>query len=190
MEKPQDFLVVVDMQVDFVSGALGTPEARAIVPAVCAKIRAWPGRLALTMDTHGADYLKTQEGHYLPIEHCVKDQPGWQLVPEIAAELAKRRTDLAASPASLSSEQRFAKRTFGSVELAQYLTTEHARQPIDVIELVGLCTDLCVISNALLLKAYLPEVPLRVDASCCAGATPKGHQTALAALKVCQVEVF
>ena len=135
-------LVVVDMQNDFITGSLGTPEAQAIVPKVVEKIQEFGGTVLYTQDTHGADYLQTQEGRNLPVEHCIEGEDGWNFAPDL-----------------------------------------------EEIQLVGLCTDICVISNALLLKAFLPEVKLTVDASCCAGVTPESHQRALEAMKACQIEV-
>lgn len=166
-------LIVVDMQRDFIDGALGTPEAVAIVPAVIRKIdsrlrEGW--QVIYTQDTHSEDYLHTQEGRHLPVAHCVKHTPGW----EIPENLRREGCRVVEKP------------TFGSCELAEMLA---AGPTPECVELVGLCTDICVISNALLLKARLPEVPLSVDASCCAGVTPESHRNALAALKMCQVEV-
>lgn len=166
-------LIVVDMQRDFIDGALGTPEAVAIVPAVIRKIdlrlhEGW--QVIYTQDTHTEDYLHTREGRHLPVVHCVKHTPGWE-IPE-----ALRREGC------LTVE----KPTFGSCELAEMLASDPAPE---CIELVGLCTDICVISNALLLKARMPEVPISVDASCCAGVTPESHRNALSAMKMCQVEV-
>ncbi len=171
----QDVLIVVDMQVDFVSGALGTKEAQAVLPHVVDKVKSFSGKLVFTRDTHSPDYLTTQEGTMLPIAHCIKDTEGWQLAGELK-ELAKGQ-DIIDKPA------------FGSLELAEHIKTLHQQQPINRITLVGLCTDICVLSNALILKAALPEVSVHVDAACCAGASPEGHETALKALKPCQVVV-
>ena len=168
-------LVVVDLQNDFVTGALGTQEAQAIVPRVCEKIRNFPGPVYYTQDTHGEDYLQTQEGKYLPVEHCIRGTWGWQLEPRVEA---------------LRDSTPIEKPTFGSKGLADVLKARHTYEgPLEEIQLVGLCTDICVISNALLLKAYLPEVKITVDASCCAGVTPESHQRALEAMKACQVEI-
>lgn len=170
-------LVVVDMQKDFIDGALGTREAQAIVPAVKNRIAEFDGRVWFTRDTHTAGYLKTQEGAKLPVEHCICGAAGWQLETSIAA-LAKGCGGMI-----------FDKPAFGSVELACRLAAENAKDPIEKITLVGLCTDICVISNALLLKAFLPETPIAVDASCCAGVTPQSHLTALSAMKMCQITI-
>lgn len=168
-------LVVVDMQNDFITGSLGTPEAQAIVPKVVEKIQGFGGTVLYTQDTHGADYLQTQEGRNLPVEHCLKGTWGWQLEPRV--EAVRDSTPIE-------------KPTFGSKGLAEVLKAWHTYEgPLEEIQLVGLCTDICVISNALLLKAFLPEVKLTVDASCCAGVTPESHQRALEAMKACQIEV-
>jgi nicotinamidase-related amidase len=168
-------LIVVDMQNDFIDGALGTPEAVAIVPNVVEKIKNFDGRVIATRDTHGEDYLNTQEGKYLPVEHCIRGTKGWEIRPEIQALISETPVD---------------KETFGSTGLGQVLKAYHQyEQPIESITLVGLCTDICVISNAMLLKAFLPEVPILVDASCCAGVTPESHTRALEAMKACQIQI-
>ena len=167
-------LVVVDMQTDFVDGALGTKEAVAILPRVIDKIKEFDGMVMATRDTHEKDYLQTAEGKKLPVEHCIKDTVGWQLHPQIAPLITQPPVD---------------KPTFGSVELAHKLAAMHDETPISSIELVGLCTDICVISNALLLKATLPEVPISVDATCCAGVSPESHSQALGAMKLCQIDI-
>jgi nicotinamidase-related amidase len=175
------YLIVVDMQRDFIDGSLGTPEAISIVPAVVRKIEAHLASgedpVIFTCDTHGRDYLDTAEGRSLPVEHCIEGEDGWALHPQIET-LAKRAGGML-----------FKKPTFASKELAAYLADANAREPIDSIELVGLCTDICVISNALLIKAFLPEVPIRVDSSCCAGITPESHENALASMRICQIEI-
>ena len=170
----QKILLVIDMQNDFIDGALGTPEAVAIVDKVAEKIRIFPGRVIFTRDTHGEDYMQTQEGGKLPVPHCIKGSLGWQ----IREELEKLRTEPAVD-----------KPTFGSRELGELLLKADGEEKIESITLVGLCTDICVISNALLAKAFLPEVPVIVDASCCAGVTPESHRNALNAMKMCQIQV-
>jgi len=166
-------LIVIDMQNDFIDGALGTPEALAMVPAAAERIRAWEGAKAATMDTHGEDYLSTQEGRILPVEHCIRGTEGWQLRPEIAEALGDAPI--------------FEKPAFGSVALAEYL---RSLPDLEEVLLLGLCTDICVVSNALLLKAFLPETPVSVDAACCAGVTPERHEAALATMRACQVRVI
>ena len=168
-------LIVIDMQNDFIDGALGTPEAAAIVPAVKEKIRSYaPEEVFATMDTHGADYMSTQEGHMLPVEHCIKGTFGWQLQPELA-ELIRE-------------DQIFEKPTFGSTELAAAVKRMSLEDELE-IEIVGLCTDICVVSNALMLKAYMPEVRISCDPACCAGVTPEKHEAALETMRSCQIAV-
>lgn len=174
-----NILVVVDMQKDFIDGSLGTKEAVAIVPDVVEKIRKFDGKVIATRDTHAEDYLESAEGTHLPVVHCVKDTPGWQINGEVEEALSSRQ------------EVRIIdKPTFGSVELGEYVKQlNDTAEPVEKITLVGLCTDICVISNALLLKAYLPEVPIEVDLSCCAGVTPQSHEQAAEAMKMCQIEI-
>ena len=170
----KNYLIVVDMQNDFIDGALGTKEAEAIVDRVAEKIRGFDGDVIFTRDTHGVDYLDTQEGARLPVVHCVCGTAGWQI-----------REGLEAIRPALVID----KPTFGSTELGVLLAQREIEEKIARITLVGLCTDICVISNALLLKAFLPETPIAVDASCCAGVTPESHRNALAAMKMCQITV-
>ncbi len=171
-----EILAVIDMQNDFINGSLGTKEAQAVLPKVVEKIKSFPGRVLFTKDTHDENYLHTQEGKLLPIPHCIKGTAGWELHPDI--EAVRRETPIE-------------KNTFGSTGLAQVLKAQHLDKggPIEKITLVGLCTDVCVISNALLLKAFLPETVIEVDASCCAGVTPKAHECALEAMKACQIQI-
>lgn len=170
------FLIVVDMQKDFVDGALGSPEAQAIVPGVMDKILGFDGRIFATLDTHTANYLETAEGRKLPVPHCVKGTPGWMLDDGVAAALEQKGY----TPVE--------KLTFGSVLLPRLLYQEAAGEPFTV-ELVGLCTDICVVSNALLLKANFPEMEIAVDSACCAGVTPQTHEAALATMRCCQIDV-
>ena len=164
-------LVVVDMQNDFIDGALGTPEAVSIVPYVRQVIESFDGKVFFTRDTHFADYMDTQEGKNLPVPHCIKDTDGWRIRRELDA--------LRKTPA-------IDKITFGSKDLVDILKGEPS---IESITFVGLCTDICVISNVMLTKAFFPEIPLIVDAKACAGVTPESHQNALAAMKMCQVRI-
>lgn len=163
------YLVVVDMQNDFIDGSLGTPEAQAILPKVIEKIKNFKGAVVYTRDTHDEDYLETLEGKNLPVEHCIRETAGWKLIPKLRPLTADTKI--------------IQKPTFGSTQLS-YLV---AIGDYEEIELIGLCTDVCVISNALLLKATVPETPITVDASCCAGVTPQSHKTALDAMKMCQI---
>lgn len=168
-------LVVIDMQNDFIHGALGTAEAVAILPHVVQRIQTFQGQVIATRDTHGPNYLDTAEGRALPIPHCIQGTDGWQLHPDIAALISAPPID---------------KPTFGSLDLVQHLIAQHQIVPIRSITLVGLCTDICVISNAMLIKAALPEVPVLVDPSCCAGVSPASHTRALEAMAACQVQIL
>ena len=171
------FLIVVDMQKDFVDGALGTPEAQAIVPAAVKKIKGFDGRLFVTFDTHFEDYMETAEGKKLPVPHCIRDSHGWELVTDIAGALVGKEWAMVE------------KFTFASTALPGMLSIAAEGEAFDV-ELIGLCTDICVVSNALLLKAYFPEAPIRVDSACCAGVTPEKHQAALETMRSCQIDVI
>ena len=168
-------LIVVDMQNDFIDKALGTKEAVAIVDNVAGKIKEFDGRVIFTRDTHHDNYMETQEGRNLPVKHCIEGSEGWQIS--------------SALPVS-DDAVIFDKSTFGSKELGMYLEDLAKKESIDEIEVVGLCTDICVISNALLIKAFLPEVKVTVDSSCCAGVTPQSHSNALEAMKCCQINVI
>ena len=170
----QDILIVVDMQNDFIDGALGTAEAVAIVPKVVEKVRGFKGTVIFTRDTHDENYMQTQEGRNLPVPHCIKGSQGWEVCPALEP-LRKGLT--------------IDKPTFGSAELGRLLLELDAKEPVGSITLVGLCTDICVISNAMIAKAFLPEVPVTVDAACCAGVTPESHRNALNAMKMCQVRI-
>ena len=166
-------LVVVDMQNDFIDGALGTPEAQAIVPNVIEKINKYKAdreAIVYTADTHGEDYLNTIEGKKLPYPHCIKGTEGWA-IPE----------------AILQNGKVFEKKTFGCTVLHDYIRTNFYN--LESIEVIGLCTDICVISNVMLLKAYFPNTPITVDSSCCAGVNPESHTRALEAMKMCHIEV-
>ena len=168
----KEVLVVVDMQKDFIDGALGTKEAEAIVENVAEKIRSFEGEVIFTRDTHEEDYLQTQEGRKLPVPHCIRDSEGWKIDSRLEEFCSRDR-------------KVFDKPTFGSVELAEYLR----RRAPDKITLIGLCTDICVISNAIMLKAFLTETEIAVVESCCAGVTPESHANALAAMKMCHISV-
>lgn len=171
-------LIVVDMQNDFVDGALGTKEAKAIVSHVVDKVSSFEGTVLFTQDTHQKDYLHTQEGRNLPVPHCIKDTPGWDLIPPLKIWQEERGAKV------------FEKYTFGSWELGVYLKELHATNPITSIEFVGICTDICVVSNALLVKAALPEVPILVDSRGAAGVTPDTHKAALETMRSCQITVL
>ena len=164
-------LVVVDMQNDFIDGTLGTPEAVKIVPYVKNLIAHFDGKVFFTRDTHFDDYPDTQEGKNLPVKHCIQGTSGWQIHPELE---------------TLRKTEPIDKVTFGSSALPKILEAEKPES----ITFVGLCTDICVISNVMITKAFLPEVPVIVDAAGCAGVTPESHKNALAAMKMCQVSVI
>lgn len=170
----QNVLVVVDMQNDFIDGALGTKEAVSIVPKVKEKIENFDGVVLYTRDTHTHEYMSTQEGQNLPVPHCIKGTEGWQIRKELEV--------LRKTPA-------IDKVTFGSSFLPEKLLAMNAVEPIASVTFVGLCTDICVISNVMVTKTFLPEVPVIVDAACCAGVTPETHKNALNAMKVCQVKI-
>ena len=168
-------LIVIDMQNDFIDAALGTKEAVSIVENVKEKIRSFPVEdVIATMDTHGEDYMQTQEGKNLPVMHCIGGTDGWKIRPDIAELLTGAKI--------------YEKPTFGSTALAADLKELSEKEEIE-LELVGLCTDICVVSNALLLKAAMPEVKISVDAACCAGVTPQKHLAALETMRSCQIEV-
>ncbi|MBE7016519.1 MAG: cysteine hydrolase [Ruminococcaceae bacterium] len=169
-------LIVVDMQKDFVDGALGTKEAVAIVDNVVRKIEGFDGDIIVTYDTHSENYMETQEGKNLPVPHCIKGTDGWMLDAEVQKAIDKKNCKIIEKP------------TFGSVELPCYIKENYLPEDIE-IELIGLCTDICVVSNALLLKANFLETKVSVDASCCAGVTPESHLAALTTMKMCQVKV-
>ena len=167
----RDVLVVVDMQNDFITDSLGTAEAVAIVPAVKEKIEGFSGRVIFTRDTHGEDYLSSREGGMLPIEHCIRGTKGW----EICGELAPFAEEIVDKP------------TFTSPELGEMLVKMDQEEGIGEITVIGLCTDVCVISISMTLRGFLPETPIHVTERCCAGVTPEGHKTALAAMANAQV---
>lgn len=173
----RDILIVIDMQNDFINGALGTEEAQAISAAVVKKVQEFNGEIFFTRDTHNSEYLNTQEGKLLPVPHCIKGSDGWEL----------------AAPLKQIQEEKgfpvYDKHTFGCEALAADLKAMHRESPITSVELIGVCTDICVVSNALLIKAALTEVPVYVDSSCCAGVTPQKHEAALETMRSCQVYV-
>lgn len=170
-------LVVIDMQKDFVDGALGTPEAESIVGNVVEKIEGFDGDIIVTYDTHYENYAQTREGRKLPVPHCIKGTDGWRPDARIQAALDKRIY------------KAIEKNTFGAAGLPRYIMENYDPGDIE-FELVGLCTDICVVSNALLLKAAFAEADISVDASCCAGVTPDTHKAALETMKMCQIDVI
>ncbi len=171
------FLVVVDMQKDFVDGALGSVDAVAIVPGVVEKIKSFDGEIFITLDTHFDNYPETAEGRKLPVPHCIKGTEGWKLDKNVTCALSDREYTAVEKP------------TFGSLELPRLIEASADGDDFS-IEIIGLCTDICVVSNALVLKANFPEIPISVDSACCAGVTPQAHEAALATMRSCQIDVI
>ena len=169
------YLVVVDMQNDFVTGVLGSEEAKKIVPYVALKVANFSGDVIFTRDSHDEDYLASEEAKRLPICHCVRGSEGWEVVPELLPYLEGSAV--------------IDKPSFGSLELADYLRKKHEESPIDEVEVIGVCTDICVVSNVILLKATLPEVRILVDAKGCAGTSTSNHEAALQVMRCCHVDV-
>ena len=170
-------LIVVDMQTGFIDGSLGSADAAAITPNAVRLIQEWQGDIIATLDTHGEQYLDTAEGKKLPVPHCIKGSAGWALHPLIQEALAGKCYDTVEKP------------TFGSVALPDCIRALAGDEPFS-LTLIGLCTDICVVSNALLLKANFPEVPIAVDAACCAGVSPQTHEAALRTMLCCQIDVL
>lgn len=168
-------LIVVDMQNDFVTGTLGTKEAKEMLPRLVAKLEKVVAEkshdIIFTQDTHKEDYLQTQEGKNLPVVHCIKGTEGWEIVPELQKFIPAAKIVVE-------------KKSFGSTRLPSLL------KPYEEVEFVGVCTDICVVSNALLLKAFYPEQKVSVDAECCAGVTPESHKEALDVMKNCQCKIY
>lgn len=178
-------LVVVDAQVDFVSGVLGSPEAKAAVPAVVETIDNFDGKIYATLDTHSRDYMETSEGKHLPVPHCIRYTPGWALEGDIAAALYRKTQGFTA----------IEKCTFGTETLPRMIDTYLMNldwlddDELEIV-LVGYCTDICVVSNALILKTHFPNADIVVDSRCCAGVTPEKHEAALEVLRSCQIHVL
>jgi len=178
-------LIVVDMQNDFIDGALGTKEAQAIVPSVAKRIKDSTGEMILfTQDTHGDDYLDTPEGKKLPVVHCIEGTNGWKTRDEVMNAWRNNKDTIIAPDLK---ENSFTKPVFGSTDLVDFLKAR--ADQITEIELLGVCTDICVVSNAIMIKNTLPQIPIAVNQSCCAGVTPQSHQEALNTMKMCQIDV-
>ena len=173
----ENFLVVVDMQNDFIQGALGTKEALAILDNVVEKINSFQGTIFATYDTHFENYVETSEGKKLPIPHCIKGTEGWQLNKRVQKALEKK------------GYIKVEKSAFGSVELPMLIKKEARGQDFQVL-LIGLCTDICVVSNALILKAHFPDEEISVASDCCAGVNPETHKSALEIMKCCQINIL
>jgi nicotinamidase/pyrazinamidase len=173
--KEKNYLIVVDVQKDFVDGVLGTPEAVAMIPYLVKKIKNFNGELMFTQDTHDKSYLSTIEGKKLPVLHCMKNTPGWNFAAAILPYTKGKKI--------------FQKPTFGSEKLVNYIKKQHQTSPIQSIEVVGICTDICVISNVMMLKAALPNVVIKVDSKACAGVTPLSHQRALEAMASVHIDI-
>ena len=170
-------LIVIDMQNDFVTGSLGSDAAVSLLQPMMEYIRSWDGDIAFTRDTHDSDYLSTQEGHRLPVPHCIKDSVGWQIVPELFT---------CAERSSCKIVGIFDKPVFGSTSLAQYVLTSG----YDQVTLIGVCTGICVISNALLIKAFCPETTVSVKASLCACVSEESHLHAIETMRTCQIDII
>ena len=171
------YLIVIDMQNDFIDGSLGSEDAKAIVDTVAGKVKSFEGTVLYTMDTHSENYMETQEGQKLPVKHCIKGTKGWDLNPKIRKVIESK------------GGTKFEKGSFGSPDLAAYLMKANEQEKIDEIELCGLCTDICVISNAMMLKSCLPETEIVVDSNGCRGVSHESHKTALEAMKTCQITI-
>ena len=188
-------LVIVDMQNDFVDGALGTPEAQAIVPKVADYIRTHADKntvLVFTKDTHEVNYMDTQEGKHLPVAHCIKDTYGWELAPAIQEALydVRGKYDSCDTYFPYMTDHIITKPSFGSLDFVNLLYALNDDYGIDEVTLMGLCTGICVMSQCMLAKATLPEVPIRVVEECCACVTPDSHKTAIDAMRLCQIEII
>ena len=170
-------LIVVDMQNDFIDGALGTKEAELIVDNVVKKITEFEGEIFVTLDTHYNNYMETSEGRKLPVPHCIKGTNGWNLNDKVNKALMNKKHKIVE------------KITFGSIDLPNLIKNVVGEENME-IEMVGLCTDICVVSNALILKATFPEATILVDSTCCAGVTPDKHKAALETMKSCQIDVI
>ena len=186
-----ELLIVVDMQNDFIDGSLGTPEARKIVPNVVEKIKSVTGSdvvVMATKDTHQSNYFQTREGHALPVAHCIEGTAGWSINDQVSSALKTPGLRLLSLPDVVAG--RINKVTFGSIEMMKHVQELSQQHTITKVTLIGLCTDICVISNAMLMQTALPEAQIVVDAKCCAGVTPESHLTALSAMRSCQIEII
>jgi len=168
-------LLVIDMQNDFIDGVLGTPQAIKIVDKVVNKVKTFEGKVFFTRDTHQTNYMDTEEGKHLPVPHCIENTDGWQITEKLLPYV---------------NDSIFNKKTFGSTKVVEYLKELKKKENIESITLVGLCTDICVISNAMLLKAYFPNTPIYVEENLCAGVNPESHKRAIESMKMCHINII
>lgn len=171
------YLIIIDVQNDFVSGPLGTAEAQQMLPRLLEKAAGFDGKILMTKDSHSDDYLQTQEGRLLPVPHCIVGTEGWEF-PESLEKIRKEKE-----------AEVYQKSCFGCEPLVEDLKKLDRAGQLESVELVGICTDICVVSNALMIKSALPELPVSVDASCCAGVTREKHEAALEVMRSCQIQV-
>lgn len=170
-------LIIIDVQNDFITGSLGTKEAQQMLPRLIQKAKDYDGEIIMTQDTHCDDYMNTQEGRMLPIPHCIAETDGWNFPDQLNAIREEKQAAV------------YRKNCFGSTQMVEDLKRKYEAGNLESVELAGICTDVCVISNALMIKAALPELPVVVDASCCTGVTVKKHEAALEVMESCQIKV-
>ncbi len=171
----EKYLLVIDAQNDFVTGSLGSIAAQETIPRICEKVEGFNGVIIFTRDTHHENYPGTQEGRFLPVEHCLYDTEGWDLIPELDRYQKKHNSTV------------YDKNTFGNIQLAMDIGRLYDEGKVESVELIGFDTDICVMSNALILKSTIPELPISVDPECCAGSTPEKHDAALKVMESCQI---
>ena len=169
------YLLVIDVQNDFVNGSLGSDDAQAVLGNIISKVENFDGMVTFTRDTHQTDYLSTQEGKYLPVEHCIEGTEGWELADELKEYAGEHGSII------------YDKPSFGNMNLASDIKSLYKLNRLESVEIIGLDTDICVVSNALIIKAAVPELPIYVDTSCCAGSTRERHDAAIEVMKSCQI---
>lgn len=170
-------LIVIDVQNDFVTGTLGTQEACRMLPHLMEKVKEFQGIIFMTQDSHSENYLETQEGQKLPVPHCITGTKGWRFTEELEEIQKEKQIKV------------YQKPCFGSTQLVEDLVRLYEEGELQSVELAGICTDICVVSNALMIKSRMPELPLFVDAACCAGVTPQKHEAALEVMESCQITI-
>lgn len=173
----EKYLLVIDVQNDFVAGSLGSEDAQNVLKNIIKKVKDFDGTVMFTRDTHQEDYLSTQEGRYLPVKHCIEGTDGWQLVDSLQ-DYANRHESII-----------YDKPSFGNMNLASDIKSLYKLGRLESVELIGLDTDICVISNALIIKAAVPELPIYVDPACCAGSSREKHEAAIEVMKSCQIQM-